>query len=293
MKVRLLTLVLTFSTLFALAQSPWVQPKKGFLVNVGFSRIGPYSGLFTNDGSSYTTEREITDNTLQIYGEYGVLDELTLLLNVPVKIMKAGPLAQNDTLPPVTDAGSYANIGNIGFGARYKLYDNLFLVSAQLRIEATSSTYDEQTGLRAGYESWAFEPMISIGKGFPWLYTYGYAAVGGRTNNFSSYFRAGGELGAGYYGFFLVGWVEYLKAFENGDYSATPNNQLTGLYLNNQEYLAYGLKVVAEFWKDHMGATFAYGTAAGGNLVPRSPSYNFSLYYKWKPKNNTEKEEGL
>ncbi|MEQ8424628.1 MAG: hypothetical protein RIA63_07945, partial [Cyclobacteriaceae bacterium] len=70
----LIAIVFTLATIRTMAQSPWVAGKgKGF-AQVGFTTIGPYGNLFTSDGSDFPLRNEITDRTIQLFGEFGITE---------------------------------------------------------------------------------------------------------------------------------------------------------------------------------------------------------------------------
>ena len=57
-------------------------------------------------------------------------------------------------------------------------------------------------------------------------------------------------------------------------------NQLTGLYVNNQEYGAFGLKAIGEF-SNNSGITAGYGGAFSGNNVAKQAALTFGVYHKF------------
>lgn len=71
-------LLLLFVSYSTIAQSPWTQKNGEFYTQFGFSTIPNYTGIFGDP--DYNTERNITDNTFQLYGEYGLSDKTTSTL---------------------------------------------------------------------------------------------------------------------------------------------------------------------------------------------------------------------
>ena len=80
---KFLILLLSISTF---SQGPWTQEKGKFYTQLSFTTISNYNTLFGD--SEYILQRNITDNTLQFYGEYGVSEKTTLLVNLPLKFIK-------------------------------------------------------------------------------------------------------------------------------------------------------------------------------------------------------------
>ena len=121
-KTGYLIIIAVFVTSLAFSQSPWTQKKGEFYTQFGFSTIPNYTGIFGEP--DYNTERKITDNTFQLYGEYGLSDKTTLLLNVPFKTLSSGDLSipeENDII--LTEEKSINSFGNIEIGAKHNFFN--------------------------------------------------------------------------------------------------------------------------------------------------------------------------
>ena len=100
--MKKLSLLFFFVSSIAFSQSPWTQKKGKFYTQFSYSTISDYDTIFGDPEK--TTERKVTDNTAQFYVEYGITDNLSLIVNVPYKMIKTGKLiAANNT--PVTNEG--------------------------------------------------------------------------------------------------------------------------------------------------------------------------------------------
>ncbi|MEM7101967.1 MAG: hypothetical protein AAF502_02475 [Bacteroidota bacterium] len=271
-----------FLTTFAFAQSAWTQPKGGGFAQLGLTSIPKYSSIYTQDGESFNTSREISDKTIQLYGEYGIRDKTTIILAVPLKIVQAGDSSDVADLPISIQDGTLFGFGNIEIGVRQKLYSGKFELSVQVKGELGTGSFDQPTGLRTGFDTWGLQSLISIGTGIDDGYVFGYVGGGFRTGSYSSYFKTGLEGG---YTFFdrvtLAVFLDVLTSFKDGNRFDPIQNIETGLYLNDQQYVAYGFKVLGQI-TDLIGVSAAFGGAASGNLVPRSPSLNLGVYAKWE-----------
>jgi hypothetical protein len=112
-------------------------------------------------------------------------------------------------------------------------------------------------------------------------YAFGYVGVGLRGGDFSSDWRAGAEGGFRVFGrVWLVGMIDSVRSFENGDVELDRTNLETGLYVNDQEYLAYGFKLLIDVTK-RLGLQATTYSALDGNNVARSPLSGLGAYYKW------------
>lgn len=272
-----LTFLAFFIASYSFSQNAWTKKKGEIYSQISFTSISDYGNIFGNP--DYNTERFVTDNTLQLYGEYGLTDKSTLLLSVPLKFNETGNLTNTGT--QFTTADSQTALGNIEIGFRQQLYNKKWVISSQLNIEANTSSYDNATGIRTGYEAWTFTPTISVGRSFNWVYAQAFTGVNLRTNNYSSNLRFGAELGIKpVKPIWVIAFIDVVKSFENGDTELPLNNALTALYVNDQEYFAYGLKGIGEITKK-FGATIGFGGAFSGNNVAKKAAVTFGVYHKF------------
>ena len=271
--------LLTFTGVFS--QSPWTQKKGEAYTQFGFSTIPNYTSLFGDP--NFDTERSITDNTFQLYGEYGVSDKTTLILNAPFKNISTGDLTNPGLAEgAITQEETVSSLGNITAGVRHNFYNKQWLISGQLDVELNTGSYNEQSGIRTGYDAFTFRPLISAGRGFDKFYVQAFTGVELRTNDYSSNFRIGGEAGAKVLDrIWVVGFLDIVQSFENGDFVNPIENTLTGLYVNDQEFYGYGLKAIVEATpKFGIIAGFGGAVSSNNNNVPREAAFNFGLYYK-------------
>jgi hypothetical protein len=273
----ILSLLLLVSS-FGFSQSPWTQKKGEAFTQISFSSISSYETLFGNP--DYAAERAISDRTIQLYAEYGLNDKTSLVFNLPIKSLKAGDLVIEGS-SSFTEKGTKTTLGNIDLGIKHNFIQNKWLVTGQLNIESNTGSYDKKTGLRSGIDAFTLTPLITIGKGQSKLYYQGFLGTHLRTNDYSSAFKVGGEIGFKLFNkLWLVAFLDIVKSFENGDIDLPQENRLTGLYVNNQEYGGFGLKAIGEF-TDQFGATASFGGAFFGNNVAKQAAFSFGLYQKF------------
>jgi len=270
--------LLAISTTFA--QSPWVAEKGAGYAQLGYTTIGPYSDLYLNGSETYNLTREVTDKTIQIYTEYGIGSGTSVLFSLPVKSMQTGDEIINPS-PSPNSAGSFTTLGNLQLALRHNFSNDKVVFSGQLMTELNTAGYDEGTGLRGGLNATSIVPSLSVGKGFSNFYTYISLGSALRTNSYSSDLRISAE--AGYKVLnrtYIIGVLDVVENFENGDAIESSNQLQSGLYLNNQSFFAYGIKAILGL-SDNLGLTGAFYGASSGNVVAKSPSLNFGIYYKW------------
>ena len=187
----------------------------------------------------------------------------------------------NSTISPVTiTEDTVTSLGNIQLGARYKLYSKKFILTAGLNIEANTSDYDEASGIRTGADAWSFSPIINFGAGFGRSYLQAFTGIQLRTNDYSHNFRFGIEYGYKLLSrLWLAAFVDITQSLKNGDIRLPSQNFETGLFVNDQEVIATGIKAIFEL-NDQSGLTFGYGGAVSGVAVPKSPAITFGYFVK-------------
>ena len=278
MKSLSFTMALLFS-LMAFAQSAWTLDKHNIYTQLNYSNISNYNTIFGSPG--YMTERYITDNTIQFYIEYGLLKNTTLIASVPVKIIKTGDLSDVLNVAPVSTSDSKTDIGNIAFGIKQQLISNTWQLAAQLNVEANTGAFYANSGIRTGYAAWTFTPTINLGRSYKSYYFQAFSGLELRTNNYSSNIKIGGEFGYKLFKpVFLILYIDMVQSLKNGNIDLPLSHQINALYVNNQSYGGYGLKVICEI-TEKSGITTSFGGAFFGNNVAKKVALNIGLYHKF------------
>ena len=275
---KILCLFISFS---AFAQGPWTQEKGAFYAQLSYITIPNYTEFFGDP--DYETFGNISDNTVQLYTEYGLSQNTTLIASIPLKLISIKDY-DNPALDCDNCSGDFSKnaLGNIEIGLKHNFYKKDWLLSGQLSIEANTGTYEEISGLRTGYDAYTFTPLFLVGKGFEKSYLQSFIGANIRTNNYSSNFRIGGEYGYKIFSkVWLVAFLDIVKSLENGSIELPIENTFTGFYVNDQDYGAYGLKVIGEI-TDKFGLNGGFGGAFFGNNVAKQAAFNFGVYYKFK-----------
>ncbi len=266
----------------SIGQSAWNLEENSWYTQLNYTRIGPYSELFVDGDETAITPREIEDNTFQLYAEYGLNSKTTLSVSLPIKLIKTG--SQTTAATPVIDENSVTSFGNIGFGVKRSLINRNFVLSTGVVVEANTGVYDDPSGIRTGYDAWTITPGVYFGKSYNNLFLQGNIGVGFRTNNYSHFFRGGAEVG---YKFLKRIWaifyLDYKKSFYNGTIDLPINNISTALYVDNKEYVGYGLKAIFEL-TNQLGITAGFGGAFSANAEARKAALNVGLFMKIDPK---------
>lgn len=276
----LFTCVVIFLCAAVQAQSPWTQPAKELYMQLSVSIIPEYNELYINKGDPIGTERQLQDLILQGWFEYGLAESSSILLIIPFKSLDAGELADTDNTNPQTVTGSLQSLGNVRLSFKQIWSQQTWIFTSHLSVDLPTAQYKDDTGLRSGYDALSAAIDLSAGRGFGNGYFYGYLGAGYRTNNYSSFITGGLEGGyqlADY--LWVAGVIDILQSMQNGSREDPLNNLLTGFYVNNQEYLAWGVKAFGHIIPEKLGCSAAIYGAFSGNFVAKSPAINLGLFY--------------
>jgi hypothetical protein len=275
---KLLFLLISIS---AFSQSPWTQKKGNAYAQLSFTTIPSYDAIFSDTNQNLFGN--YSDNTVQFFGEYGLSDKTSLLVNLPLKLISVNNF-EDPRIDCSGDCGKEYNtnaLGNISLGLKHNFYNKNWVLSGQFSIEANTSSFDAISGIRTGYDAWSFTPLFLAGRGFGKTYIQAFLGANIRTNDYSSNFKIGGEIGRRISKkIWLIGFLDISKSLENGDIALPVQQNLTGLYVNNQEYGSFGLKGIGEF-SDKFGVTAGFGGAFFGNNVAKQAALTFGVYHKF------------
>ncbi len=277
---NILKIVVLLMSISTFSQGPWTKEKGKFYTQLSFTTIPSYNTLFGDP--EYNLQRNVTDNTLQFYGEYGISDKTTLLVNIPLKLINTEGFNTNanDVFTQIEET-SKTSLGNIEIGLKHNFYKKDWLLSGQLSLEANTSSFDQNSGIRTGYDAFTFTPLFLAGKSFGKSYLQTFIGSKIRTNNYSSNFKIGGEYGSKISKhIWLVGFLDIEKSFNNGTINLPVENTVTGLYVNDQEYGVVGVKAIGEF-SDNFGITASLPAAFFGNNVAKQVALSIGIYKKF------------
>jgi hypothetical protein len=279
---KFLGILLVFLSQQSLAGGPWIQEKGQGYGQVSFTFIPAYNSLYGSDGKTIKLNREVTDRTLQGYGEYGLTPRLTVTGELPLKFVStaAEVLAGSDFQENVLESGSLTGLGNISVALKYALLQKRLLLSGQLKIDAPTATGEANTGLRTGTGAWGLAPTLILGGSHGKFYAFIESGVRFRSNDYSREFLLGGEAGVSLFSrIWLIGVLDVRQSIDDGTHD-NENSEQTGLYPDNQEYVAFGLKLIAEINR-RFGINLSAFGASGGNLVAKSPANTLGVYLRW------------
>jgi len=275
-------IILLFFTTIGHTQSPWTQEKGGGFAQLALGAIPTYSDFFSTGIGSRISNRDYSELGIQAYAEYGLLDGTTIVGSIPLKFLHAGDKV---TTVGITEEDNLVAPGNLKLAVRQRIYSDGITVAGQLGVEVPIGSYDDDSGLRTSYDAWTVTPLVSVGTGFGKGYAYAYGGVGIRTNDYSYNFVGGMEGGYKVLKpLYTMLFLDINRSFYNGTRVESGANLDSGFYVNNQEWVSLGLKLLFEI-NSNMGVTASSTLIAfAANQVPQSPSVSIGFYSKWKGK---------
>ncbi|MDX1913660.1 MAG: hypothetical protein SFV22_19350, partial [Saprospiraceae bacterium] len=210
---------------------------------------------------------------------YGLDRKTTLTAALPYRMLKSGAPKPGTFVIPETAEGGLNAPGNISLGFKRAIVEKQFRLSANLRADLPTGSYDDASGLRSGYDAFTIVPSLSAGMGWGKLYWLGYTGFGFRGNGYSHFFNAGGEMGVKVWKCWLVGFTELLYTYDNGDIVLPLHNRITNLYVDRQGWWSLGAKAIVELTPS-IGLTASFGAAGWAQYVPKSPGISAGVYWK-------------
>lgn len=281
MKIYILLLLLIFS-LISYAGGPWSNKKKsGFFQVQSTFPAGGYNRLFLEKNGESILNRPVLDYTFQAYIEYGITDKLDIISTLPYKYVSTGSLDENIVDSLVLEEGSLSGLSNYKLGFKYQILNEKLKIAISLQSSLNTISTELKKGLATGYDANSYGFYTHLGTSFS-SKTYSFIDLGinKMSNGFSDFIDIHYELG---YQIKPSLWTAFTldlrESLKNGT-TSTPNLEQTGLYTNNQEYFAFGLKASYEL-ENKIGFTAATFGAFSGNYVAKISTFSIGIYKKW------------
>jgi hypothetical protein len=260
--------------------------KKGFFQVQSTIPIGTYNKLFHFEGKDKTIylNRNVLDFTALTYFEYGLFDKLDIYCTIPFKFVSTSAGMSEvafKSFATFLKEGNLSGFSNLQLNFKYQLTNKSIISAITLKTSLNNAVHDLEKGLSTGYSSNAIGGGIFIGKSFnEKLYAFIESYFLKRDNNFSDEYDINLEIG---YKIKPKLWLMFVldnkKSVFNGAYFNI-NLEQTGLYTNNQEFFAYGLKGAYSLSKKS-GINFSTFGALSGNRVAHLATLNLGWFKKF------------
>ncbi len=278
-----IALLASFTSVFA--GGPWTQ-KKG----QGFYKLSEWWVVFDQH---YTDAGLIDPNVTTgifnttFYGEYGVTDRFTGIVNAAVfsrnYMNNLVSLTTNEVLVP---GEAFNSIGDIDVAFKYGLTKpgSKIPVAATvlLGIPTGNPSAGSQGNLQTGDGEFNQMLQLDAGTGFKLTnkissYTSTYVGLNNRTNGFSEEIRYGLELGFGLLSnrIWLTGRLVGVESLKNGDTAETVTS--TSIFANNTEFLSYAAEISVYATK-RVGFSASVASVIRAEIIAAAPSYSVGVF---------------
>lgn len=272
--MRKLFFVIICKTLFSFNATAqvWNLSAGSYEIFASYSAIN-YNSIYDSTGNITALDNyNISDQTIMLYGAYGLTDRLTLNLQVPYKM--TSKFGENTT-PVLSELNG---LGNIEASVIYQYLKANPYLTASLHVEFNTSDYDFIKGLATGYNSWAIRPGLGYKSSYDKVWTSMYAGVEFRSNAFSNMFVANVESGYNATDFLFMAVNLFARSsFHNGTYCDC-SLQENAMYPNDQTYFGAGLKT--GFIYKHFGLHAAINIGFNAKNTPAAAAFTLGLSYK-------------
>ena len=252
----------------------WTQARgKGFL-KIGYNHLQSEAKSLRSFGGIISDQ--FTDQGITLYGEYGVADRLTVILNLPFwRRVEAGIVEP--------EAGSFdrAGFSDVNMGVKWRLWQGAaWVFSASIFSEIPSGAHDVSQGLLLGDGEAGQKCLLSAGySGYPLpIYASIDAGYGLHHQGYSDDFLLNGEIGWSIGPWLLKGAFRGKFPLGNGD--GNLKGGLWELFADQQRYLVFGPEVILNI-QDGYGLTVGAETAALTKNAPSGLVLTAGCFFKW------------
>ncbi len=277
MRFFYLLLLCCTATSGIIAQQAWTRAKGSYYVQVGGSFLQSNS-LLNGTEDPILLNRDVSDVTIQGYGEYGLTSKLMISAQLPLKLLSV----DNTVGQPNLKDGSLTALSNVQAALTYNFYQkNGWVLSGKTGFSLPTAKFDEATGLRSGFDAFSFTPSLMAGLGRNKFFSSAELGYVLRSNNYSRRIAAAWQIG-GFWGkkkqFIPILGIELMRSGKSDFDDSTSKS--TGLYLNEQSYLSPNLKIG---YKPNPNITLWLSAGGGLGYITRniaaSPGLSFTVSY--------------
>lgn len=276
-------------------QTAWTHPK-----GEGYFKL---SQNFIIAGSFFNPNGEVIDITTTsvyvtgVYGEYGVSEGLTAMINAPVFVRSTINNKESTVDGFVIPGDEFNGIGDIWLGLKYGIVRNkpvVFAVSGQVKFPTGENVGGNSELLQSGDGAWgalglahvsySFYPTpvyVSLYAGYQFrgeadlVYSSGTDRV-----NYDDAVRWGVEAGWSPSDNWQIALkVDNVVAAENGSGGGITGG--SSIFGNRISYLAITPEV-AYIFNNGLGVSVGVGTAAWGRNILAAPNFNAGVFYLLK-----------
>jgi len=267
------------------AQSGWVKSKGEVYTQASFYHFTS-DEYYAIDGTLFDQGATFTNQVYNLYGEYGLTDQFTLIANFPA-------LVQNQFSTTNTVTG----IGDLTLAAKYGVNQSSMPISISLGVSIPTGQKDlfatakapnefgiiEEINLPTGDGELNFLATIAASRSF-WngkAYSTVYTTYNLRTQNYSGQVRLGAELGVQpFEGLWLSGkWFSQLRGLEGS------NDNTSFFRAEGTTYSLASFGGIYHVWHEWSVLAYAHlpveGVLTEYRNVYVGPAFSVGVAYEW------------
>jgi hypothetical protein len=272
---NLITFSLLLASVYSFSQQAWTREKGKYFALAGVSYYG-YNSMIIKDLDDFKPlDRSVSETSLYLYGEYGIIEGLTATVQLPVKFSSSTD-ATNTAIP----TGSLAALSNINIALTGRIWHKGgAVVSGKLRAGLPTASYDDITGLRSGFDATTIAPSLLAGIGTKHFFTSLEFGREFRNNLHNDRHAFGAQIGKWFANKKFIAIINVEGFVTIGDPSKYDNklSETTGLFLADQSYVAPNLKLGYFFNPNTSLWLTAGGGLAGTNQIGASPGFSLGF----------------
>lgn len=284
-KALTLLLLFAFSLTSLQAGGPWPQKKgKAYIKLSEWWTV--FDTHFVGSGEEEPNSTTGIYNTT-LYGEYGITDRLTGIVNAPILSRNfMNNIVSRTTDEIITPGEAINTIGDIDLGLKYGLNKPGSKVPMALTLTFGIPTGEtaggEQKNLQTGDGEFNQMLQYDIGTGLNLGktvsgYVSGHLGFNNRSEGFSEEVRYGVEFGVGLAAekLWLVGKLTGSESLKNGDTSSAITS--TSIFANNSEFTNLGVELNYYITKK-LGISASATDIIRGEIIANSPAYSVGVF---------------
>ena len=258
----------------------WTQKRGQGFYKLSFGLIR--ADQFYDEDGNKVDITTLGDYTTIFYGEYGLYDRFTLILNVPFKRTTLNKQVDNSgsICPSCFSGDSKTGIADSDLGVRFGLLQGgSSVMSAELILGLPIGDNSQPNGLLTGDGEFNQLLKAQFGHSFYPLPMYFSAEFGfnNRTKGYSDEWRYAAELGYTFNDKFLVSFkFRGVESRKNGNAVTVGAG---GLFASDQSYLSYGPEI-SYLINEKFGISAGIESATQAENVLSAPAFSFGIFIK-------------
>ncbi len=277
-KIKIIKIIITVLFLLPLITKAggWTQKKSGgfFILEYRFLK----SSKYLDNSGEHIQIPELSDASFNIYGEYGLTEKLTVLLNFPFYKMLKKDVSYHPGIYGNLEKNS--GIGDPDVGLRYNMYSSGQTVLSASLIFGIPLANDVESVLPLGDGEFNQIYGFEIGHSFyPYpAYFTGEFKFNNRTQGYSDQLYYAVEAGYNLSAKVLVNLrLHAIQSLHNG---SKENKNSTLLFANNQQFIAYKFGAFYNLNKNlGIAASFESGIIAYN--IQSAPVFTIGTFLKF------------